>query len=66
MAVQISVRNGTRAQWTSANPVLGLGEIGLETDYNLFKVGNGSSTWSQLSYWQPTHIISPFLLMGAA
>jgi hypothetical protein len=65
MAVQIKVRNGTKSQWASANPVLAEGEMGLETDTRLFKIGNGSSTWNQLNYWSPPHILSPFLFMGA-
>jgi hypothetical protein len=50
MAVQIQLRRGTAAQWTSANPILAVGEMGVETDTGQFKVGNGSSTWTSLSY----------------
>jgi hypothetical protein len=50
MAVQIQFRNDTAANWTSANPILAVGELGLETNTGLFKVGNGSSTWTALSY----------------
>ncbi len=41
---------GTAAQWTARNPVLVLGEIGIETDTGKFKIGDGTSTWSSLSY----------------
>ncbi len=44
-------RRGTAAQWTAANPVLAAGEIGFETDTNKFKMGNGSSAWSALTYF---------------
>ena len=44
-------RRGTAAQWTAANPVLAAGEIGFETDTSKFKMGNGSSTWSNLTYF---------------
>jgi hypothetical protein len=50
MAVQIQLRNDTAANWTAANPVLAQGEMGLETDTRLFKIGDGVKTWSQLSY----------------
>jgi len=50
MAVQIQLRNGTAAQWTSANPILAVGEVGVETDTNKFKVGDGSTSWSSLLY----------------
>ena len=48
--VRIQVRRGTAAQWTSVNPILAAGELGVESDTNLFKFGNGSSTWTALSY----------------
>jgi archaellum component FlaC len=51
MAARMQQRRGTAAQWTSANPVLGSGEIGFETDTSKFKIGNGTSTWSDLIYF---------------
>ena len=48
--VRIQVRRGTSSEWTSANPVLAAGEMGVETNTNKFKFGNGSSTWTALSY----------------
>jgi hypothetical protein len=48
--VRIQVRRGTASQWTSANPTLAAGELGVESDTNLFKFGNGSSTWTALAY----------------
>ena len=44
-------RRGTAAQWTAANPILAAGEIGFETDTSKFKMGNGSSVWSALTYF---------------
>ncbi len=51
MATRMQQRRGTAAQWTAANPVLAAGEIGFETDTNKFKVGNGSTAWSSLTYF---------------
>jgi len=51
MATRMQQRRGTAAQWTAANPILAAGEIGFETDTVKFKMGNGSSTWSALSYF---------------
>ena len=45
-------RRGTSTQWTNADPVLAAGEIGVETDTNQFKIGDGVSVWSDLSYFQ--------------
>lgn len=50
MAIQIQLRRGTAAQWTSANPILAQGEFGYESDTTKFKVGNGTASWSALSY----------------
>lgn len=43
-------RRDTAANWTSANPILAAGELGVETDTSRFKVGNGSTAWSSLAY----------------
>jgi len=48
---RFKLRNGTQAEWTSANPVLLQGEIGVETDTRRYKIGNGTTAWSSLSYY---------------
>jgi hypothetical protein len=50
MAIQIQFRRGTASEWTSANPILAVGEMGLETDTNQFMIGNGSTAWNSLGY----------------
>jgi hypothetical protein len=50
MAVQIQFRRGTASAWTTANPILAEGEMGIETDTDLFKIGDGLTAWAQLSY----------------
>jgi hypothetical protein len=50
MATIIQHRRGTAAQWTSANPVLAEGELGLVTDTGRYKIGDGSTEWADLSY----------------
>lgn len=47
---KIIQRHDTAANWTTINPILASGEMGVETDTNKFKFGNGTSTWSELSY----------------
>jgi len=51
MAVQIQLRRGTAAQWTSANPTLASGEVGYETDTNKEKIGDGTTAWNSLAYF---------------
>ena len=47
---QIQLRRGTAAVWSAANPVLAQAEIGLETDTNLIKIGDGTTNWNTLAY----------------
>lgn len=42
-------RRGTAAEWANANPVLKAGEIGFETDTLIFKMGDGVTSWNNLS-----------------
>ena len=46
----IQPRRGTSDQWTSANPVLAVGEMGYETDTKKFKYGDGLTNWLDLPY----------------
>lgn len=48
---QILMRRGTAAQWTSANPILAAGEMGYVTDTGQFKFGDGTATWTALSFF---------------
>lgn len=48
---RIQLRRAAAASWTSVNPVLALGEVGLETDTYKLKVGDGTSLWNNLPYF---------------
>lgn len=50
MADRIQIRRDTASNWTSANPTLAQGELGVETDTLKIKVGDGSTAWASLSY----------------
>lgn len=50
MADRIQIRRDTAANWTSVDPTLAQGELGVETDTNKFKVGDGSTAWSSIDY----------------
>ena len=56
MAVQIQLRRGTASLWTSTNPTLSSGEFGYETDTGNLKVGDGSTAWTSLEYWNPSSL----------
>lgn len=48
MTIRMQQRRGTSEQWTTVNPVLAEGEIGIESDTNKFKIGDGINAWSDL------------------
>ncbi len=50
MAVIIKIRRDTAADWTASDPVLALGEVGIETDTTASKTGDGVTSWSGLPY----------------
>jgi len=50
MSQIIQLRRGTAALWTSTNPTLAQGEIGIETDTSKVKTGDGSTAWNSLPY----------------
>jgi polygalacturonase len=60
MTTKMLQRRGLPSEWTSENPVLGSGEIGvavyLDGTYGL-KVGDGSTPWNDLSF-TPRHLAS--------
>ena len=47
---KIQLRNDLAATWTTRNPVLNKGEIGIEIDTRKMKVGDGTTAWDTLSY----------------
>lgn len=50
MSQIIQLRHDTAANWTSVNPILALGEVGLDSDTGNIKIGDGSTHWNTLSY----------------
>ena len=51
MATRMQQRRGTATMWTNANPILGVAEIGYETNTNKFKIGDGTNRWADLNYF---------------
>lgn len=50
LSVTLIMRNDTAANWASKNPVLTLGELGVETDTRKFKIGDGTTAYNSLKY----------------
>jgi hypothetical protein len=50
MTSRLQNRRDTASAWTSANPTLAAGEMGLETDTGKWKMGDGALAWNSLPY----------------
>jgi len=50
MTSRMQQRRDTAANWTTNNPTLAAGELGLETNTGLIKIGTGSTAWTALAY----------------
>lgn len=48
---RIPLMHGTTSEWEAENPVLLEGEMGLDTEKKIVKVGDGSTSWKDLSAW---------------
>lgn len=47
---RIVLRNDLAKTWKEHNPILKKGEMGIETDTNMFKFGDGVKHWNDLAY----------------
>lgn len=56
--VKFSLRNDTKQNWQTGNPVLLRGEIGVESDTTKFKFGDGVTAWNSLKYANNPVVIS--------
>ena len=52
MANTIQLKRGNAADWTAADPTLAAGEFGFEADTGKYKIGDGSTAWSALGYFE--------------
>lgn len=50
LTVRQKQKYDTATNWTTNNPVLLAGEIGVESDTNKFKIGDGTTAWNSLAY----------------
>lgn len=48
--IRIQLRNDTAENWTTQNPILLKGEMGVENDTGKTKIGNGTDHWKTLKY----------------
>lgn len=50
MAIRLQIRRGSATEWSSANPILAEGELGVELDTKKFKIGDGVQHWNDIEY----------------
>lgn len=50
LTVRIRQKYDTAENWSTNNPILLAGEIGIESNTNRIKIGNGTSHWNDLTY----------------
>jgi hypothetical protein len=62
VATRIQLRRGIASSWTSSNPILASGEVGIETDTNKIKIGDGSSNWTELDYFADVYAASASII----
>jgi hypothetical protein len=48
--IQLQFRRGLATEWNQYSTVLAQAEMGIESDTNLFKIGDGSTDWTHLPY----------------
>jgi hypothetical protein len=46
----LQLRHGISLNWATVNPTLAQGEMGYETDTKQFKIGDGTTLWTDLNY----------------
>lgn len=46
---QIQLRRDTANNWTTANPILAQGEVGIDLTNKLIKIGDGATAWNNLN-----------------
>lgn len=49
MAYRIQMRRDTTLNWTDIDPILAQGEFGYDLDLKIIKIGDGVTTWTNLS-----------------
>lgn len=59
VANTIQLRRDTAAAFTTANPTLAPGEPAYETDTRKLKVGNGTTPWASLPYFDFSYTLPP-------
>jgi len=47
---KVQLRRDLAGLWTVSNPILSIGELGIETDTGFIKIGDGASPWVDLLY----------------
>jgi hypothetical protein len=65
---RIQLRRGSSSDWTTDNPILAVGEVGVEitSTATKFKIGNGSENWEDLPYYENTDVLETLFVSSAS
>lgn len=63
--VRLRIRRSTGAEWISANPILGNGELAWESDTDIGKIGDGATVYLSLPYTLGGVTRTPINMTGA-
>ena len=69
MRMQILWQQDLSSKWQEVNPILPAGQIGLEKDTRMFKVGDGVRKYNQLSHspsLMPEELVPGFVLYSVS
>lgn len=62
---RIQFRRDSTADWSSINPILLDGELGLNTTLGLFKIGDGIKNWNALPYFGGSNTFASLIVWDA-
>lgn len=57
MARRIQLRRDTAENWSTSNPTLAQGEVGIDLTNNKIKIGNGTQAWNSLAYFDDNETV---------
>ena len=63
--VRLQFRRSIASDWALGNPLLAIGEMGIESDTELFKIGDGVRLWNDLPYGGLRGPTGPASMTGA-
>ena len=58
----VKFRSDNSANWENANPVLRAGELAVDTEKTLYKIGDGKTSWKDLPFMGMPNTLNEFCI----